>query len=64
MTIKFETSGEVYDLGAEADEVLIALKIMGKENLLQHLLTQMYEIGFNKAVKLCNAETNGLREEQ
>ena len=64
MTIKFATSGKVYDLGAEADEVLLALKIMGKENLLQHLLTRMYEIGFNEAVKLCNAKTNELREEQ
>ena len=64
MTIKFASSGKVYDLGAEADEVLLALKIMGKENLLQHLLTRMYEIGFNEAVKLCSAETDGLREEQ
>lgn len=64
MKVKFAASGEVYDLGAEADEVLLALKIMGKENLLQRLLTQMYEIGFNEAVKLCNVKTDRLREEQ
>ena len=43
MTVKTK-SGEVYDLGAEADEVNLALKIMGKEKFLEPLLVKMYEI--------------------
>ena len=49
-------SGTTYDLGAEADEVLLALKVMEKDNLFQHLLTQMYAIGLKEAAKLCNGE--------
>ena len=50
MTVKTK-SGEVYDLGAEADEINLALKIMSKEEFLEPLLKKMYEIGFNEALK-------------
>ena len=61
MMVKFATSGKVYDLGAAADEVLLALKIMGKEKLFEPLLTKMYEIGFNEGLELSNNGTDGLR---
>ena len=55
MTVKTE-SGEVYDLGAEADEVNLALKIMDKEKLLESLLKKMHEIGVKETMKKYNIE--------
>lgn len=50
MTVTTE-SGTTYDLGAEADELLVAVSIMDKQNLLEPLLKKMYEIGFKEALK-------------
>ena len=55
MTVKTK-SGEVYDLGAEADEVNLALKIMDKEKLLDPLLSKMYEIGVKETMKKYDIE--------
>ena len=63
MTVKSAKSGEIYDLGAEADEVNLELEIMGKEKLLEPLLEKMYEIGFNEGVKLGDGWTDRLMED-
>jgi len=55
MTVKTK-SGEVYDLGPEADEVNLALKIMDKEKLLEPLLSKMYEIGVKETMKKYDIE--------
>lgn len=55
MTVKTK-SGEVYDLGANADEVNRALKIMGKEKFLEPLLVKLYEIGVKETMKKYNIE--------
>lgn len=55
MTVKTE-SGEVYDLGAEADEVNLALKIMDKEKLFEPLMRRIYEIGVRETMKKYNIE--------
>ena len=55
MTVKTK-SGAVYDLGAEADMVNLALEMMGKEKLLEPLFVKMYEIGVKETMKKYNIE--------
>ena len=44
-------SGTTYDLGADADELVVAAAILDKQDLIKPLLEKMYEIGFKEALK-------------
>ena len=43
-------------MGAEADEVNLALKIMDKEKLFEPLMRRIYEIGVRETMKKYNIE--------